>query len=198
MAVKDCSLSQMLRTSIVKSLFMVCQRHGFLAKPGVVGIMCFFHCPGSNGKNTRSVAKLKMSRIRVFWVFSGLRLCCIFALLSRIRFCCEYALFLICFVQTFTQTLRILLRFCADICSKNWPLRPLVDTLPLKKRFVIQLIWFLLGWQGLIVEIPGQDPQGKCRWSIWRINNTACHHKIDNIQGDFFNWYPLKVLSASR
>ena len=53
-------------------------------------------------------------------------ICRIFALLSRIRFCCKYALFGICFVQTFTQTLRILLRFCADICPINWSLRPLL------------------------------------------------------------------------
>ena len=68
-----------------------------------------------------------MSRIRAFWVISALRLCCIYALLSRIRFCRQYALILVCFVQTFTQTLRILLRFCADICPKNWSLRPLVQ-----------------------------------------------------------------------
>ena len=67
-----------------------------------------------------------MSRIRAFWVISALRLCCIYALLSRIRFCRQYALILVCFVQTFTQTLRILLRFCADICPKNWSLRPLL------------------------------------------------------------------------
>jgi len=43
--------------NIVNSLFMDCQRHGFLAQLGVVR-MCFFHCPGSNGTNTRFVAKL--------------------------------------------------------------------------------------------------------------------------------------------
>ena len=31
---------------------LVCQRHDFLAQPGVVVIMCFFHCPGSNGTTT--------------------------------------------------------------------------------------------------------------------------------------------------
>ena len=39
------------------------------------------------------VAKLIMSRIRVFWVFFGLKLCCIYSLLLRIRFCRDYALF---------------------------------------------------------------------------------------------------------
>ena len=48
-AVNDCSLSQRLGTSIVKTLFMVCQRHGCLAQQCVKGIMCLFHCPGSNG-----------------------------------------------------------------------------------------------------------------------------------------------------
>ena len=32
----------------------------------------------------------------------------------------EYALFGVYLVQTFTRALRILLRFCADICTKNW------------------------------------------------------------------------------
>ena len=47
-------------------------------------------------------------------------------ILSRIAFCHKYALFWFCFVQTFTQTFRIWLRFCADIWTKNWRLRPLV------------------------------------------------------------------------
>ena len=51
-AVKDCSLSQRPKKSIEKNLFMVCQRHGFLAQPGVLGIICFCHCTGSNGTNT--------------------------------------------------------------------------------------------------------------------------------------------------
>ena len=46
-------------------------------------------------------------------------------ILSQIAFCHEYALFWFCFVQTFTQTFRIWLRFCADIWTKNWRLRPL-------------------------------------------------------------------------
>ena len=121
-AVKDCSLSQRLRTSIVKSLFMVCQRHGFLAQPGILGMMCFFIVQALIGQLRDFVAKLI---IRAFWDFFGFRLCRIYALLSRIRFCRIYAFFRVCFVQTFTQTLRILLRFCADICPINWPLRPL-------------------------------------------------------------------------
>ena len=35
--------------------------------------------------------------------------------LSQIAFCRKHALFWVCFVQTFCQTLGILLRFCADI-----------------------------------------------------------------------------------
>ena len=47
------------------------------------------------------------------------------------RFCRESGFvantrFFLCLVQTFTQTLKILLRFCADICSKNWLLGPLL------------------------------------------------------------------------
>merc|ERR1712032_776343 len=46
------------------------------------------------------------------------------------RFCCESGFvantrFFLCLVQTFAQTLKILLRFCADICSKNWVFGPL-------------------------------------------------------------------------
>ena len=52
-------------------------------------------------------------------------LCHIYALLSRIGFVANTRFFG-CLVQTFTQTLRILLRFCADICTKNRPLGPLV------------------------------------------------------------------------
>ena len=58
-------------------------------------------------------------------------LCRIYALLSRIRFCREYALFWVYFVQTFTQTSRILLRFCADICPKYRRLGPLLDIVAL-------------------------------------------------------------------
>ena len=47
--------------------------------------------------------------------------------LSQIALCHEYALFLVGFVQTFTQTLRILLRLCADICTKNWLLTSLYE-----------------------------------------------------------------------
>ena len=85
-----------------------------------------------------------MSRIRAFWVISALRLCCNYALLSRIRFCRQYALISVCFVQTFTQTLRILLRFCADICPKNWPLGPLV--------YQVEVIWeaHIDWWKALI------------------------------------------------
>ena len=50
-------------------------------------------------------------------------------ILSRIAFCHEYALFWFSFVQTFTQTFRIWLRFCADIWTKNWRLRPLIRPL---------------------------------------------------------------------
>ena len=123
---KDCSLGQRLRTSIVKSLFIVCQRHGFLAQPGVLGIMCFTHCPGSIRTNTRFCREtnnvVNMRFVGLFWTqtLSHLR-----AFVAN-QVCRDNAFFWVCFVQTFTQTLRILLRFCADICPKNWRQRPLV------------------------------------------------------------------------
>ena len=125
---KNCSHGQKLRTSIVKSLFMVCQRHGFHAQPGVLGIMCFSHCPGSSGTDTRFCREtdnfVNMRFLGLFWTqtMSHLR-----AFVAN-QVCREYAFFWVCFVQTFTQTLRILLRFCADICPKNWRLRPLVHS----------------------------------------------------------------------
>ena len=48
------------------------------------------------------------------------------ALLSQNGFHCKYAPFWVCLVQTFTQTFRIWLRFCADIWTKNRRLTALV------------------------------------------------------------------------
>ena len=45
-------------------------------------------------------------------------LCRIYALLSQMEFCREYMLFWICFVLTFTQTLKILLRFVQTSAQK--------------------------------------------------------------------------------
>jgi len=67
--------------------------------------------------------------------------------LSRIEFCREYALFWVCFVQTFTQTLTILLRFCADICTKNWLLASLFHRLKEAKDFLGS--YFRLGFRDL-------------------------------------------------
>ena len=61
-------------------------------------------------------------------------------ILSRIAFCHKYALFWFCFVQTFTQTFRIWLRFCADICTKNWRLRPLVYESEMNQKFYRSLV----------------------------------------------------------
>ena len=123
---KDCSLGQRLGTSIEKSLFMVCQRHGFLAQTDVLGIMCFSHCAGSNGTNARfcretdNVMNMRLSGL--FWTqtLSHLR-----AFVTN-QVCRKYPFIWVYFVQTFTQTFKILLRFCADICPKNWRQRPLV------------------------------------------------------------------------
>ena len=87
--------------------------------------MCFTHCPGSIRTNTRFCREtnnvVNMRFVGLFWTqtLSHLR-----AFVAN-QVCRDNAFFWVCFVQTFTQTLRILLRFCADICPKNWPLRPL-------------------------------------------------------------------------
>ena len=44
-------------------------------------------------------------------------------LCRKLDFCRKYAPFWLCFVQTFTETFSIWLRFCADIWTKNWRLR---------------------------------------------------------------------------
>ena len=70
---------------------MVCQRHGFLAQQVFYGLCVFVHCPGSNGTNTRFVAKLIMLQIRLFlglfWTQTVLHLRAFVAnqVLSRIR-----------------------------------------------------------------------------------------------------------------
>ena len=114
-------------------------------------------------------------------------------------FCCESGLiantrsFGVFFVQTFTQTLRISLRFCADICPKNWRLRPLLyrvwllqiaaeyaidypaDQLPftfcllltvniyLAAAFAVQLAE---GGPGVGLPLHNPDEAGSCSW--WR------------------------------
>jgi len=70
---------------------MVCQRHGLLAQPGVLGIMCFSHCPGSNGTNTRFCHEtdnvVNMRFLGIFWTqtMSHLRAFVANQVLSRIR-----------------------------------------------------------------------------------------------------------------
>jgi len=80
------------------------------------------------------------------------------------RFCRESGFvantrFFLCLVQTFTQTLKILLRFCADICSKNWLLGPLIQILGAIAKFLairtlqmseLAKIKFIL-WQMLVI-----------------------------------------------
>ena len=78
-------------------------------------------------------------------------------ILSRIAFCHKYALFWFCFVQTFTQTFRIWLRFCADIWTKNWRLRPLV-VMP-TWCWLVSSMWSLIihtRYLGLILSLRDQ------------------------------------------
>ena len=123
------------------------------------------------------VAKLIMSRIRAFWVISALRLCCIYALLSRIRFCRQYALILVCFVQTFTQTLRILLKFFADICPKNWSLRPLIKTPIQAWGHYCDCKW---GRSCQLLEIPSAS----YLWSNWWTGQIMVKFKKSENQPD--------------
>ena len=77
-----------------------------------------------NGTNIRDlITRQTFVVITCFWRDMGY--------VAFTRFCRESGFvantrFFGCLVQTFTQTLRILLRFCADICPKNWPLGPLI------------------------------------------------------------------------
>ena len=70
---------------------MVCQWHGFLTQPDVLGIMCFFHCLGFIGTNTRfcretdNVANTRF--LGLFWTqtMSHLRAFVANQVLSRLR-----------------------------------------------------------------------------------------------------------------
>jgi len=109
---KDCSLGQRLRTFIVKSLFIVCQRHGFLAQPGVLGIMYFSHCLGSNGTNTRFCREtdnvVNMRVLGLIWTQNMSRLHALVANQVLSRLCVLLGLFCTDFysdIKDFTQTL---------------------------------------------------------------------------------------------
>ena len=95
------SLNKRLRTFFVnkQTLPHSFWMHGLYAKCSVSGILRIVTYPSCNWTNTRDLSQI--------------------GFLSRIRGFC------VCFVQTFTQTFRIWLRFCADIWTKNWRLRPL-------------------------------------------------------------------------
>ena len=81
-----------------------------------------------NGTNIRDlITRQTFVVITCFWRDMGY--------VAFTRFCRESGFvantrFFGCLVQTFTQTLRILLRYCADICPKNWPLGPQSYTCP--------------------------------------------------------------------
>ena len=96
------SLNKRLRTFFVnkQTLPHSFWMHGLYAKCSVSGILRIVTYPSCNWTNTRDLSQI--------------------GFLSRIRGFC------VCFVQTFTQTFWIWLRFCADIWTKNWRLRPLV------------------------------------------------------------------------
>ena len=70
---------------------MVCQRHDFLTQTGVLGIMCFFHCPGFNGTNTRFCREtdnvVNMRFLGLFWTqnMSHFRAFVANQVLSRLR-----------------------------------------------------------------------------------------------------------------
>ena len=67
-----------------------------------------------------------LSRQGFFWEY---------ALLSQNGFRCKYAPFWVCLVQTFTQTFRIWLRFCADIWTKNRRLAALFGVISSVRSF---------------------------------------------------------------
>ena len=69
----------------------------------------------------RDHANYYMSKLQFdkYALLSRKGFCWEYALLSQNGFHCKYAPFWVCLVQTFTQTFRIWLRFCADIWTKN-------------------------------------------------------------------------------
>ena len=79
----------------------------------------------------RDHANYYMSKLQFdkYALLSRKGFCWEYALLSQNGFRCKYAPFWVCLVQTFTQTFRIWLRFCADIWTKNRRLTALIGGL---------------------------------------------------------------------
>ena len=85
-----------------------------------------------------------------------------------------------CLVQTFTQTLRILLRFCSDICQKYWPLGPLggitwdktsypvgADKMPsFCRRYLMLKAAFILNYP-LLPSFPFKSAKQIPDWTNW-------------------------------
>ena len=77
----------------------------------------------------RDHANYYMSKLQFdkYALLSRKGFCWEYALLSQNGFRCKYAPFWVCLVQTFTQTFRTWLRFCADIWTKNRRLASLMQ-----------------------------------------------------------------------
>ena len=67
--------------------------------------------------------------------------CWEYTLLSQNRFHCKYTPFWVCLVQTFTQTFRIWLRFCADIWTKNQRLAALEGASKMEAILNVTISW---------------------------------------------------------
>ena len=82
----------------------------------------------------RDHANYYMSKLQFdkYALLSRKGFCWEYALLSQNGFHCKYAPFWVCLVQTFTQTFRIWLRFCADIWTKNRRLASLHQGSPVR------------------------------------------------------------------
>ena len=94
----------------------------------------------------RDHANYYMSKLQFdkYALLSRKGFCWEYALLSQNGFRCKYAPFWVCLVQTFTQTFRIWLRFCADIWTKNRRLTALHGSSVRKLRTFYQLHSFFL------------------------------------------------------
>ena len=96
--------------------------------------------------------------------------CWEYALLSQNGFHCKYAPFGVCLVQTFTQTFRIWLRFCADIWTKNRRLAALYQAYTVALGpYIVPIRWRSDGFEEIgseVVEVEEVRPSSSTRWTI--------------------------------
>ena len=112
----------------------ICQKCQFEVRKGWQVLLLQSKAEGIVNKRTLPYWKFYWSKLQeqIYFITKQTyvvitHFCCDMGMSHLRAFCREYVLFWVCFVQTFTQTFRIWLRFCADVWTKNWRLEPLMQ-----------------------------------------------------------------------